>query len=183
MTRLELLSSSTNFSREATFETVDGTLKKHARLESLSIPGYTRRTTAISFGGEQRLGLCRITIRNGDNPPLETLTLKGYGPVYRLVTLAADIPAKLCYGGNGVAPGDYDLGRTLSGINTATLKFNEYQCGPQLDTPDFRESEEENSWFFSSKWIFPAATVLLALVLIVFIVRNIGLVEKSRDDN
>lgn len=183
MTRLELLSSSTNFSREATFETVDGTLKKHARLESLSIPGYTRRTTAISFGGEQRLGLCRITIRNGDNPPLETLTLKGYGPVYRLVTLAADIPAKLCYGGNGVAPGDYDLGRTLSGINTATLKFNEYQCGPQLDTPDFRESEEENSWLFSSKWIFPAATVLLALVLIVFIVRNIGLVEKSRNDN
>ena len=122
-------------------------------------------------------------IRNGDSPPLEKLTLKGYGPAYRLITLAADIPAKLCYGGNGVAPGEYDLGRTLSGIDTATLTFNEYQCGPQRETPGFREMTEEGGGFLSSKWLFPAAAVLLALVLVVFIARNLGLVEKSRDDD
>ena len=183
LTRLELLTGSTNFSREATFETVDGTLKKNARLESLAIPGYSRSSTEIAFGGEQRFGLCRIVIRNGDNPPLETLTLKGYGPVYRLVTLAADIPAKLCYGGNGVAPGEYDLARTLSGIDTATLAFNEYRCGPQQETPGFRETVEEGGGLLSSKWLFPAAAVLLALVLVVFIARNLGLVEKSRDND
>lgn len=183
LNRLKLLTADTNFSREAEFETSDGAVRKTVRLESLSIPGYSRRATDITFQGEPRFGRCRLTLRNSDSPPLEQLALKGYGPVYHLITLAPDIPAKLCYGGNGVAPGEYDLGRTLSGVNTALLQFNEYRCGSQQRNPDFRETAEGVSQLFTSKWIFPAVVVFLALVLALFIARNIRHVEKSRDDD
>ncbi|MBS1368919.1 MAG: hypothetical protein HPZ91_03080 [Lentisphaeria bacterium] len=175
--RLELLTGSTNFSRSAVFETEDGSLRRAVQLESLSIPGFSRRSTGIPLDGERRLGVCRLTIQNGDNPPLVNLALKSYGPAYRLITLTADIPARLCYAGNGVAPGDYDLARTLSGVDTAVQAFNEYRPGPSQKNPDFRQSGAPAP--FGAKWLFPAAAVLLALALVAFIARNIGRVEKD----
>lgn len=65
------------------------------------------------------------------------LTLKGYDPAYRLITLSANVPFRLSYAGNGVAPEDYDLARTLSGVDTAAQAFNEYRSVPSQDNPDF----------------------------------------------
>ena len=183
LTRLELLTDSTNFSRHAEFMASDGSFGKTVLLKSLSLPDCSRRSTTIILDGEHRFGLCRITIENGDSPPLEKIVLKGYGPIYHLITLAEALPARLCYGGNGVEPGEYDLGRTLSGVNPALLKFNEYRCGPQQRNPAFRETAAGLSGLLAFRWAFPAAIVLLVLALGIFIVRNISRVEKSRDDN
>lgn len=177
LTRLELASDTTNFSRRADFETEDGRIHYRAQLESVSIPKFSRHSARVDFAGEQRFGVCRLTIQNDDNPPLEKITLLGCKPVYHLVTLGTEIPDALYYAGNGVEPGDYDLARTLAGIDPAELAFNEFQPGVPQQNPHFNPSGSGGLGFDPER-VFSVVAVLLAVALIAFIFRNIRRVEN-----
>lgn len=177
LTRLELASETANFSRRADFETEDGRIHYRAQLESVSIPKFSRHSAKVDFAGEQRFGVCRLTIQNNDNPPLEKITLLGCGPVYHLVTLGTTIPNRLYYAGNDVEPGDYDLERTLAGIDPAELAFNEFQPGVPQQNPHFNPAGSGGLGFDPER-VFSAVAVLLAVALIAFIFRNIRRVEN-----
>lgn len=173
---LELLTSSRNFSRPAVLEELEGSFRQAGQFDHLALPNFRRDSRRLNFA-EIRLRRCRLTIRNGDSPPLENLELRGFGPAYHLISLGDVVPGRLAYVGNGLPPGDYDLARLLSGVDTAVRNFNVYAVGPAEENPHFRPSPPSPSRY--GRPLFFVVIAVLAAALIVFIVRSAGRIEKE----
>jgi hypothetical protein len=176
LTRIKLFTGSRDFSRRAVYTEEGSDFQQEVRFESFDFTGLHRLKTEVRFDAERRPEVGRLTIFNGDNPPLEKPSLKAYGPAYHLLTLNRNVPARLCYAGNGLPPGDYDLAQTLSGLDTAIQNVNSYRAGEQRENPDFR-TRFRPDW--NGKVIFTVIIAVLALALLVFIVKNFAKIEKE----
>ncbi len=173
--QLEVRTTSNNFNREATLESVKGRLRQTIRLEKISLAGCNVDNTGFAFA-EQQPGECRLTILNGDNPPLEAIALTASGPAYHLITLPEAIPARLYYAGNGSPPGEYDIAQTLRNIDVATSRFNPYAPGEPQPNPDYRQRAPERP---IGKYVFFTAIGVLLLALVIFIIRNGSKIEQE----
>lgn len=177
---LTLTTQSTNFSRKAVLTEEDENYTRPCQFEDVSLPGFRWSAMSVPLDGGRRLGICRLTIRDGDNAPLEQPALTAEYPVYRLMTWPKDIPARLCFGGDGVPPGEYDLPATLASIDSARLGFNEFRAGIRKTNPDCRVGGFPDR--LDLRWIFFCVIGILVLTLVIFIVRNFSKIEGEGPD-
>jgi hypothetical protein len=189
LTEFRLATSSKNFFRQVI---VEGpipskrfgnrmvSLNANTSIQSFNLPGLNKKDLRIPFRGK-RLKRYRITIINNNNRPLENISLKAYGHVYRAEFLTADLkqPLKVYYGGKiKIMAPIYDLSEIMDKLKNPTVC--EFKMGEQMDNPEYEKSAEPADL----KWLVWVAIGLIALVLILILGHNMkkfGDMEPDED--
>jgi len=187
LNRLVLVSASRNFSRKARvqIQVVENGVTRwrdlaEARLRDVDLPGFVRSDLEIDFP-EQRARQLRVTVLNGDNPPLLGVRLRGFGPVYRVLLLAEPGRAyRLLYGGEIVAPPVYDLDAVLTPIRQG-LQPAARTLGPSCENPAYRPARAGLGTWLNNPAFLTGAIILAALVLLVVLARSLKRVGASLD--
>lgn len=147
------------------------------RFEDINVKGFKRSRTRVEFP-ESRATDYKISVFNGDNLPLENISVKGSGPGYYAGFIDTRSPAlTLYYGGKAPVP-VYDLAAVTSHLaNPARV---EYIPGKEQHNPLYRPE----GWKFDGNSVFILAIVLLAFILGLILVRNIRhlKMETPEDD-
>ncbi len=187
LNRVMLVSTSRNFSRRARIQIqiVENGVARwraltEARVRDVDLPGFVRSDLEIDFP-EQRVRQLRVTVLNGDNPPLTGLRLRGFGPVYRVLLLAEPGRAyRLLYGAERMAPPVYDLDSVLTPVRQG-LKPTVRTLGPSRENPAYRPARAGLGALLNNPAFLTGAIILAALVLLVVLARSFKRVGGSLD--
>ena len=188
LNRLVLVSASKNFSRMARvqIQVVENGVARwrnlaEARVRDVDLPGFVRSDLEIDFP-EQRAGQLRVTVLNGDNPPLSGVRLRGFGPVYRVLLLAEPGRAyHLLYGGGNVPAPVYDLDAVLTPVRQG-LQPAARSLGPPRENPAYRPARAGLGIWLNNPAFLTGAIILAALVLLVVLARSLKKVGGSLDE-
>jgi hypothetical protein len=91
------------------------------RVVDVNLPGFGRTNLVLVFP-EHRVAQLRVTIENGDNPPLTDLKLAGAGPMRQVIWLAEPGRAyRLLYGGENFPAPVYDLDAVLAPVRQGLI--------------------------------------------------------------
>ena len=173
LSELSISSSSTNFSRELVLKGSND--KKSWRVitrknwKKSNIFNEHPESNKISFS-EQRYKFYRITIQNGDNPPLKNIKISARGNIYRIIMLGKqNLNLKLYYGGRATYP-QYEI----AGLLPAIMDFKEinYKLSTEKINPLFDNSPHPEQ--ISYKWLFIVIIVLISIILILILYKNLG---------
>ncbi len=135
------------------------------KLTNIDVSGYTETNLSISLGS-LRSTHCKITVSNGDAPPLKITGVKAYGTVNFLEILNSKeaSPGNLTvyYGCAEAAQPSYDISEILEKMKNPT--FAEVKPGPQQDNPDYRSTPNPGK-FLNSRNFFTIVVVAMVLLL------------------
>lgn len=185
LNRLVLASASKNFSRMARVQirvTENGVPRwrdlAEGRLQAVDLPGFSRTELELDFP-EQRVDQLRLTIRNGDNPPLAGVRLRGFGPMYRVLLLAEPGRSyRLLYGGENLSSPAYDLDAVLTpirqGLNPAMRAL-----GAVHENPAYKPARTGCCGWLNNPAFMTGAIILAALVLLAVLARSLKKVGGS----
>lgn len=187
LNRLVLGSTSKNFSRLARVQilAVENGVSRwrdlaEARVLDVDLPGFARTELEINFP-EQRVEQLRVTVRNGDNPPLAGLRLRGFGPVYRVVLLAEPGRAyRLLYGGENLTAPVYDLDLVLTPVRQG-LQPTARTLGPPHENTAYKPARAGFGAWLNHPAFMTAAIILAALVLLIVLARSLKRVGGALD--
>ena len=185
VSRLTLSTDTKNFSRRAVVRvpTVENGVDAwrevaSARLASVDLPGYAEQSMSIDFP-EQRAAEIRVTVPNGDNPPLAAVKFSAEGPVYRLLMLAATGQTyRLYYGAPEMEAPAYDLAAVLAPVRQG-LQPTEWPMGPPEASATYRA--RGGATWLNSPALLTGAIILAALVLLGILARSMKSVGRKLD--
>lgn len=150
------------------------------RLVDIDLPGYTRSDRDLDFP-EQRVSKLRLVVMNGDSPPLAGWTIKGSGPVYRLLFLADPGRSyRLLYGAAAAAPPVYDLDAVLSPVRSG-LRPGLLALGPQETNPRYRADRAASGQWYNRPAVLTGAIIAAVLVLLGVLARSLKQVGHLDD--
>lgn len=187
LNRLVLVSTSRNFSRMARvqIQMVENGVARwrdlaEARVRDVDLPGFVRSDMEIDFP-EMRVVQLRVTVLNGDNPPLSGVRLRGFGPVYRVLLLAEPARAyRLLYGGETVPAPVYDLDAVLTPVRQG-LQPAARTLGAPRKNPAYRPARAGLGSWLNNRAFLTGTIILAALVLLVVLARSLKKVGGSLD--
>jgi hypothetical protein len=187
LNRLMLVSTSRNFSRLARvqIQTVENGVSQwrplaEARVRDVDLPGFVRSDVEINFP-EQRARQLRVTVLNGDNPPLSGVRLRGFGPVYRVLLLVEPGRAyRMLYGGENLQAPVYDLEAVLTPVRQG-LQPTARTLGPSRENPAYRPARVGFGAWLNKPGFLTGAIILAALVLLIVLARSLKRVGGSLD--
>jgi hypothetical protein len=187
LNRLVLVSTSRNFSRMARvqIQMVENGVARwrdlaEARVRDVDLPGFVRSDMEIDFP-EMRVVQLRVTVLNGDNPPLSGVRLRGFGPVYRVLLLADPGRAyRLLYGGETVPAPVYDLDAVLIPVRQG-LQPAARTLGAPRKNPAYRPARAGLGSWLNNRAFLTGTIILAALVLLVVLARSLKKVGGSLD--
>lgn len=179
LSRLMLVTASRNFSRMARVQvqvTENGVVRwrnlAEARVRSVDLPGFVRSELEIDFP-EQRVMQLRVTVSNGDNPPLSEVKVRGFGPVYRVLMLAEPGRTyRLLYGGGNLPAPAYDLEAVLTPVRQG-LQPMVRTLGPAHENPAYQPARAGLGDWLNNKAFLTGAIILAALVLLLVLARSL----------
>lgn len=146
LTGLQLETPNTNFSRRVVVETRDATADSGAwrtlasgTLSRIALRDLQRSNVTLALP-ESRQRHYRLTIDNGDSPPLKVDAVTARGPVYELVFLAKPGAAyQLAYGHPTVKAARYDTAALelaiAEGLEPLTATLGEQEPAPEIAVP------------------------------------------------
>ncbi|MEI6515010.1 MAG: hypothetical protein WCO77_03450 [bacterium] len=187
LSRLVLVSAFRNFSRVARVQiqvTENGVARwrnlAEARVRNVDLPGFVRSELEIDFP-EQRVMQLRVTVSNGDNPPLSEVRLRGFGPVYRVLMLAEPGRTyRLLYGSENLPAPVYDLEAVLTPVRQG-LQPKVRTLGPVHENPAYQPARAGLGDWLNNKAFMTGAIILAALVLLIVLARSLKSVKKIED--
>jgi hypothetical protein len=181
LTTFELSCADNNFSRKVTVSRLNanGTWQSIASglFENIDVKGFKRLERRVKFPASRAVDY-KISIFNGDNLPLDNISVKAYGTSYCAEFIDIQSPwLTVYYGGKAPAPA-YDLKAVIARLSNPELV--EYVAGGEQLNPLFRREE----WKFDGSVVFIVSIVLIALVLGLILLKNIKHLgpEKSEMD-
>ncbi len=184
LSRLMLVSASRNFSRAARVQvqvTENGVARwrnlAEARVRNVDLPGYVRSELEIDFP-EQRVMQLRVTVSNGDNPPLSEVRLRGFGPVYRVLMLAEPGRTyRLLYGNENAPAPVYDLEAVLTPVRQG-LQPMVRTLGPVHENSAYQPARAGLNDWLNNKAFLTGVIILAALVLLIVLARSLKSVKE-----
>ncbi len=121
-------------------------------------PGISSRTVDI----ESRFRYLRVTIENGDDPPLRFVMIETYGPSFAvMVESGRPAPLRLYYGDPDLDAPSYEFARLPAERPTGILDPS--QLGPEQLNPAFELPEEP--FGERNRWLIQVALAAAALVV------------------
>jgi hypothetical protein len=169
--RLTIQTPQVNFYRSVTLEGSDdgrlwqGVLSRDV-LYAYNTPKFAGDQLAVSYP-ETTVRYLRLTIHNGDDPPLPVTGVSARGVVRKLIFQAQPGAAYTLYYGNPAARfASYDLERILPYLDTDNLP--QAQLGPQRANQPWAEREPAVSE--GLPWLIPAAVALAAVAVALLLV-------------
>lgn len=182
LTAFELSCTDNNFSRKVTVSRLDadGAWKTIASglFENINVKGFKRLERRLKFP-ESRAVDYKISIFNGDNLPLDNISVKAYGMAYYAEFIDTQAPSlTVYYGGKAPVPA-YDLKAVIARLSNPERV--EYVTGGEQLNPLYRQE----GWKFDGSVVFIVSIVLVALVLGLILFKNIKHLspEKPEADN
>ncbi|MEI8242140.1 MAG: hypothetical protein WCI17_02615 [bacterium] len=185
LNRLVLTSRSKNFSRRVRVQipVVENGVSQwrdlaEARVQEVDLPGFTRSERELNFP-EQRVEKLRVTVVNGDNPPLADVSLRGFGPVYQVVWLAdPGRTYRLLYGGENLQAPVYDLDAVLTPIRQG-LQPAACTLGAPRENAAYKPARA-GCYAWLNKPAFLTGTIILAaLALLAVLARSLKRVDAD----
>ncbi len=151
------------------------------KLTSIDIAGYKELDLSVSLGFRSKF--YRITIINGDAPPLKFTGAKAYG----IVTFLEMINSKdstmdslsVYYCGKEIPAPSYDTYEILSKLKNPT--FSELKPGPQEINPAYKPGLRDAS-FLNNKTFFTAVIVAMVLLLSWILIKSFRKIESMNSD-
>lgn len=148
------------------------------RLVNVDLPGYAEQSLSMDIP-EQRAAQIRVTVNNGDNPPLAAVRFAAEGPVHRLLMLAeTGRTYRLFYGAPQMEAPAYELAAVLAPVRQG-LKPAEWSMGPPEASAAYR-SRGGATWL-NSPALLTGAIILAALVLLGILARSMKSVGRKLD--
>lgn len=186
LTALHVETDSRNFSRpvEVAVETVSGVQRGWRTVGSGTLSGvqfraFRQGNLKLGFP-EQRAARYRLTIRNGDSPPLHITGVRGEGPIYRLVFLHdGSRPCRLHYGAGDLRPPVYDAAAVLGALRRDARPV-QAQLGPPEAGRAARGGIAWRRWL-NSRAAFTGVTLLVVAVLGWGLFRAVKSADAGRD--
>lgn len=177
---VSLQTASRNFSRRAVAAgTDDGgphaawTPVGSATLTSVDIPSAAQQQLDISFGGPRRYARYRITIQDGDNPPLDIRGLRARGETWEAVFFPPGGPVQMVYGGPSDVQPDFDIAAVLG--SAADQPAEAWTAGPQFPNAAYRPDAAPRRG--SGRALMVVAIVAMVAALFVVIARAVRRLE------
>jgi len=181
LTEMRLSSSSTNFSRKFSLQGTNENRKWHLianrNWTKSNIFNKSADSGIITFS-EARHKSYRITIQNGDNPPLKELKVSARGNIYRLVMLGKQALQLKLYYGAYIPPPQYEIDKLLPSV----MDFDEinYKLSNEKRNPLFcLYRQKPNSY----KWLFTVSIVVISLILVFILYKNFGKLNIIEDSD
>jgi hypothetical protein len=181
LTELAISTDTRNFSRRATLEVPyrrDGREQWRTiaatTLSRVSFREFTRATTALSFTETQTTRL-RLTLHNGDAPPLHISALTGRGPQWQALFLAApENSYRLLLTSANATPPAYDTAH-LAQLLERDITPTPFNVGPLTKNPDYNPKAGRGT----STWVGSKTLFIIGIILVVAIL-GIGLLRASK---
>ncbi|HCE42325.1 MAG TPA: hypothetical protein DET40_02105 [Lentisphaeria bacterium] len=182
MESVTLETSSMNFSRNCSVSSSeDGKgwqpLSMGAKLTRIDIGGYKESNLSIPL--EARFRNYRITIINGDAPPLKFTGAKAYGTVRFLELInSKDASAdglSVYYGGTEIPFPSYDIEEILGKLKNPS--FLKLAPGAQQENPAYKPGPRCSS-LLNSRTFFTAIVVLMVLILSLTLFKSFKKIES-----
>jgi hypothetical protein len=150
-------------------------------LHTIAIGAARDSSLQLDLSGERRFRRYRLTIEDGDSPPLTLVSATGRGRIYeaRFLTHGLD-NAFLFFGAESIPAARYDLASVLE--RSGKLTSAQWEAGPSRPNPGFRTiaagkpAEAETA---TPRILFLAAVLLMVVVLALLLVRVVRKMEKQ----
>ncbi|MBN2641544.1 MAG: hypothetical protein JXR78_07825, partial [Victivallales bacterium] len=170
LTAFELSCADSNFSRKVTVSRLDadGAWQSVASglFENIDVKGFKRLERRVKFPASRAVDY-KISIFNGDNLPLDNISVKAYGTSYCAEFIDTQAPSlTVYYGGKAPVPA-YDLKTVIARLSNP--ERIEYVTGGEQLNPLYRRE----GWKFDGSVFFIVSIVLVALVLGLILFKNI----------
>lgn len=184
--RIEVETESSAFMRDALLESsADGKAWRFlasARLHRLNLAGVSESKLSIEFP-EIRAPHLRLTIRNGDAPPLKISGLKAEGSSYcaEFIAKADDVKGlRLYYGGAGVKSPNYDAPELIAKLKSPQAV--QLRLGEAMENPLYT-GVRGDAKPFDSRAALIAAIILVAILMGALLIWNMRRIDSMPEDN
>lgn len=182
---ITIITGSQNFARDGILEcSADGKTWNYlagGKFFSYLLPGVNRSELSLPIAAN-RAQRYRLTLFNKDNPALQNVDIVLTAEVNHALFLsaAAQLPAKVYYGGDAIPVPQYDIQEIISRYKN--LSCSELQLSLAQKNPEFKgkPSEPDKKWFNIAMY---SAFVLAALALIVILAVCMRKFEQTPEQN
>ncbi len=188
LNRLVLTSRSKNYSRVARVQVpvVEHGVSRwrdlaEARVMDVELPGFAKTELALCFP-ETRVEKLRVTVVNGDNPPLAEVKLCGFGPVHQVVWLAEPGRSyRLLYGGANLEAPVYDLAAVLTSIRQGVHPALR-TLAPPCEHAAYQSARAGFGAWLNNPAFLTGAIILAVLILLIVLARSLKRVGGALEE-
>ncbi len=193
-TRMEPLDSvvleteSANFARECrVYASDDGKSWQElsgsrGKIKKVKISNFYCSDMELALNGRHRH--LKISITNGDAPPLEFTGVKLFGSRHMLEFILASVKSpegmKIYYGNPEITAPSYDVGEIIGSLKNPS--YIEIIPGAEIKNPDFSKGASSSS-FLSGKHIFYVFIAVMIIFLSFTLFKSFKTIELKSNDN